>query len=322
MFDHIVGNEWNKEFLEKSIREKSYSHAYLFCGPSGIQKTDMAMAFAQGIFCTAQENRPCGICPSCVKINKGNHPDLHIIQPEEDKKSVLIQQVRQMQRNIAIKGYEGERKVYILRKAETMGDPAQNAMLKVLEEPEEGTILILVANSKSSILPTILSRCQILNFAPMSFAQFSKEWSQRESASREELEALYDLTQGKYGEALQLKDDPKTARDFQQIVSHLDQVVLGDLDKVFDITAYAAKQHMGDIELTDYLLIYFRNRMLASAEAKKSEGLTIGTINGIIEAILQFQNNIKSNLNMALQVENLLLKIQEADYGRSSGNTF
>lgn len=322
MFDAVAGNRRNKEILQKSLRENKYSHAYLFSGPIGTQKRDMAMAFAQGLLCSSPGPKPCGRCKACMKAEKGNHPDLYVIGPEETGGSLRIQQIRQMQRNIAIKPYEGDRKVYVLLKAETMGEPAQNAMLKVLEEPEEGRIILLVANSTGSILPTILSRCQILNFAPLSFEEFSIEWKKRRPMSQLDLESLYQRTQGRFGESIEVVENDKGTEDFQQISSLMDRVVQGDLDKVFEVTSYGASHHLGDIELSDYLLIYFRNKMVEEMEHAKNDGLTISVINDIIDAILQFQNNIKIHLNTGLQVENLLLKIQEAQHDRGSRSTF
>lgn len=325
MFDDVVGNDRTKELLMKSLNEGTFSHAYLFSGPVGTQKTTTAMAFAQGIFCTSEGSKPCGVCSSCDKISKGNHPDLHIIQPEEDKNSILIQQIRHMQRSISTKPYEGSRKVYILRKAETMGPPAQNAMLRVLEEPEPGTVIIIIANSRSSILPTVLSRCQLVHFAPLSYEAFAQAMEKHHPLSPQALGMLYNLTQGKFGEALSALEDDTAQRHVEQISLMLDKGLQGDLDKIFEITAYASDKHMGEIPLTDGLLIYFRNKMLERMDqntSEKTEGLTLDLINDIIEKILQFQINSKSNVNMALQVETLLLKIQEAYHDRSRRNTF
>lgn len=324
MFEAVVGNHRNKEILQNSLRDNSYSHAYLFAGPGGTQKNEMAMAFAQGLLCSGQGAKPCGRCKGCQKVEKGNHPDLHIIQPEDGSASLKINQIRQMQHSMSSKPYEGDKKIFILRKAETMGEPAQNAMLKVLEEPDKGTVLLLIANSTSGILPTILSRCQILNFAPLSFQEFSRVWSKRRAFSQEELESLYNRTQGRFGESLRVVEDDKGGEEFQRISLLLDQALRGDLDKIFEVTSYASTQHLGDIEFTDYLLIYFRNKMMGMLKDgvdSENEHLTICVINDIIDAILQFQNNTKINLNTGLQVENLLLKIQEEQHDRGSRNT-
>ena len=324
LFDEIVGNKGIKERLKKHLSDGTFSHAYLFYGPKGTQKTDMATAFAQGILCTDAKEKPCGCCSACLKVAKGNHPDLHIIQPAEDKEAIGIDQIRKMQRNIAVKPYEGDRKVYILRRMETVKEPGQNAMLKVLEEPEEGTVLILTANSRSSILPTILSRCQQMSFSPLTLEAFAQEWTKR-FGETQDLEFMYNLTQGKFGEALRIASDPKDAEDFRAISAALDKAMGGDVDHIFRITAYSEQRKMDAVTLTDHMLIYFRNKMLGGSIGNRQETtdcLTIEKIHDIIEKILQFQSNMQINLNTGLQVENLLLHIQEDSNDRGRRNTF
>lgn len=324
MFEEIVGNQSIKERLKKSLSDGTHSHAYLFYGPKGTQKTDMALAFAQGILCTDLHNKPCGQCSSCKKVARGNHPDLHMIQPAEDKEAIGIDQIRKMQRNIAVKPYEGDRKVYILKRTETMKDAAQNSMLKILEEPEEGAVLILIANSRSSILPTILSRCQQMSFSPLTYEAFSEEWRKRFGEDRD-LEFMYNLTQGKFGEALRIAAEPGEGEDFRMLSSAMDKAIRGDWDQIFRITARAEKRRMDGLVLTDHLLIYFRNKMLEKSAGNHQDGtdcLTIEKIHDIIEKILQFQSNMHINLNTGLQVENLLLHIQEDSNDRGRRNTF
>ncbi|MBF7096104.1 DNA polymerase III subunit delta' [Alkalibacter mobilis] len=314
MFEEIYGNEINKEILAKSVEEKKFSHAYLFAGPKGTQKMKTALEFAMSMFCREETDKPCRKCSQCIKIIKGNHPDVHIIETLEDATSIKISQIRGMQKNISLKPYEGDMKLYIINQCETMGDPAQNSILKVLEEPESGTVIILVANSKSSILPTILSRCQILNFAPMPQESFIKTMKKVKNLNEEDSRFLFHLTQGKIGEALDAVENPEKQENYKMIVSIMDKIANGNFENIFNLSKFVKERKMADIAVTDYLLIYFRNKLeeiLKNEACANTDYLNIEKINDIIEKIIDFQSNTKINLNMSLQIENLLLRIQE-----------
>ncbi|NTW71027.1 MAG: DNA polymerase III subunit delta' [Eubacteriaceae bacterium] len=312
MFDNIHGNELNKEILKNMINERKYGHAYLFSGPKGTQKRKIAIEFIKGIFCLSEGERPCHVCSQCHKIESGNHPDFHEIRPEDE--NIKIQQIRDMQKSMMIKPYEGDKKVYLVNSCESMGVPAQNSLLKILEEPSGSTMVILVANSKKSILPTILSRCQILNFNPLAKASFVTIMTDEYGTDADEADLLFQLTQGRIDEAGKMIRYPEKKNEYRIIEEHLDLLRKGNVEKIFDITKMAKEKGIDDIKLTDYLLIYFRNILINKAlkvENYDEDCLTIPEINDIIERIIDIQSNTKINVNMQLQVESLLLKIQE-----------
>lgn len=137
-------------------------HAYLFCGPAG-DKGAVADAFARALLCSSpRQGDSCGECRPCRQVLHGNHPDLHRIGPSGTV--IRIEQIRQMQRLVLYRSYQGGRKVFILEPAESMTAEAANSLLKTLEEPPANTVFVLVSDRPGACLPTILSRCQQFYF--------------------------------------------------------------------------------------------------------------------------------------------------------------
>jgi len=163
-FQQIVGQERAKSLLRNALAANRLAHAYLFAGPSGSGRLEMAQAFAQAIFCEMDGSDACGECLECRKVLHGNHPDLHVIQP--DGASVKIEQIRLLQRELSYRSSGAGYKVYIIEAAETMTTQASNSLLKFLEEPPSPVVAILLAPSAQAVLPTILSRTQLVSFVP------------------------------------------------------------------------------------------------------------------------------------------------------------
>ncbi|CAM3228638.1 DNA polymerase III subunit delta' [Sporolactobacillus spathodeae] len=159
--------------VEKVLRHAALrhelAHAYLFEGPRGTGKRDTALMLAQMLFCEAAEAfRPCGECRNCRRIASGNHPDVVWIRPEENAQTIKKEQVAFLLREFAYHGVESAHKVFILEEAEKLTVQAENSLLKFIEEPNPGTLAILVTSQIHQLLDTIVSRCQVLTFVPLS----------------------------------------------------------------------------------------------------------------------------------------------------------
>ncbi len=163
-FEQILGQERVKAILRSALSTRKIAHAYLFAGPSGSGRREMAQAFAQAIFCERGGADACGECLSCRKVMHGNHPDLHVITP--DGATVKIEQIRALQRELSYRSAGAGYKVYIIEASETMTTQAANSLLKFLEEPPAPVVAILLAPSAQAVLPTIVSRSQLVAFTP------------------------------------------------------------------------------------------------------------------------------------------------------------
>lgn len=165
-FQSIQGQERVKRILQNSLRTDKVSHAYIFTGPSGTGRRQMALAFAQALYCKVLPDDACGECLDCRKVEHGNHPDLHWVRP--DGASIKIEQIRELQKQFSYKAGTSGLKMYVLEDADKMTVQAANSLLKFLEEPNSRVVAILITDNGHALLPTIKSRAQWIPFTPMS----------------------------------------------------------------------------------------------------------------------------------------------------------
>jgi hypothetical protein len=161
LLSRIPGREGPKEYFRRAIERGRLSHAYLFVGPQGSGKSIFARELAKAFFCETGE--PCGVCPSCLGIEHGNHPSVNVYGPAPGKQIVDIDTVRELSEQTHYRTKKVL--VSILERADLLNEPAANALLKTLEEPPGDAVLILTARSAGSMLPTIVSRCHRVLFS-------------------------------------------------------------------------------------------------------------------------------------------------------------
>lgn len=166
-FQGILGQPQVRDFLRTSVRSDRVTHAYLFAGPAGSNKTQAAFALAQAILCpkgpSDAKGGACGACDNCTRALKRTHPDIHYYQPD-GANGYLVEQVREIVSDVSLAPIQASKKVYILDRVDLLGRSAANAFLKTLEEPPDDVVLILLGRTRESVLPTISSRCQIVPF--------------------------------------------------------------------------------------------------------------------------------------------------------------
>ncbi len=162
-FSGILGQPRVRDFLRSVVASGRISHAYLFTGPAGSNKTAAAYALAQAILC---EQGGCGTCDACRRVRRRSHPDVRYFAPE-GQGGYLISQMREILADVSLAPIQAKRKVYIIDRADLLGTAAANAFLKTLEEPPSGITVILLGRTRESVLPTIVSRCQVVAFSPI-----------------------------------------------------------------------------------------------------------------------------------------------------------
>ena len=182
------------EMVERTTRN-ALGHAYLFCGREGLGKFAFAESFAHGLLCEIRpaDGQACGSCRGCLLNASGNHPDLKLVSPEEERKSVVIDQIRELIEFFTLKAHYHGRKVGIIHPADTMNTAAANALLKILEEPPATALVILVANRPAQLPATVHSRCQRINF-PMPNWDVREQWLTAQLADRTQAPKIGDLT--------------------------------------------------------------------------------------------------------------------------------
>src|SRR3989344_4907934 len=180
----LVGHQKQWDFLRKKFELEKLSHAYLFVGEEQLGKKKLAKEFVKLINClSAQvdlsfEQKPCEICKNCQAIERENYPDALMVNLKSDKQEIEISQIREALNFLSYKSYYGSFKAVIIDGAEKMNQEAQNCFLKTLEEPKGKTILILISSHPEVLLPTIISRCQIIKFFPFEKYKISPQEQQ------------------------------------------------------------------------------------------------------------------------------------------------
>jgi DNA polymerase-3 subunit delta' len=207
-FKDILGHQRPITLLQRAIKNEKVVNSYLFLGNEGIGKKYVALQFAKALNCLGGEverEDSCDHCASCKKIASALHPDVLVIEPEGQY--IKVDQVRQMQRQLAYRPYEGRHRVCILTAADRMAPHIPNTLLKTLEEPPLHTVIVLLANSSRFILPTILSRCQPIRFNPLPIPLLSKWLMEGKGFSEAEAHLLASLSEGSPGKALEIQEE-------------------------------------------------------------------------------------------------------------------
>lgn len=222
-FSQIIGHDKQIKHLKNSIKKKQYVHAYIFNGPSGIGKKQVAKALMSSVLCLESDIEPCDICASCIKLKTDNHPDIMHIQPESG--SVKNQQVEDFQKFVNIKPYESNHKIILIEDADTMTTSAQNRILKVLEEPPSYVMVILITTNVNRLLPTIRSRCLGMNFQPVPPEKIASFVMDNYNVDRSHAKVIASFSKGSFDAALQMLESETLSEDRKLVEDLFESVV-------------------------------------------------------------------------------------------------
>jgi DNA polymerase-3 subunit delta' len=259
----VRGQHKAKKFLLTSLAKGKMAHAYLFKGPVGVGKKMTAQAFAALINCAApRNNEACGSCPSCKKFSIGGHPDLHLLAPQGA--GIKIDQIRALQKDLAYPPFEAQTRVVILPDIhDTMRRPeVANSLLKTLEEPPADTLLILTGDEAGGILPTILSRCQLVPFAPLSYLEVAGLLTP--SMPEDQALTLAAVAEGSPGRALLLHSHGllDQRREMIKTLTALQPDSPEAIDAVYGLASQAAELKENLDDLLDLLATWLRDLLL------------------------------------------------------------
>ena len=293
MFENIIGNTNIKTVLEKSIKQNKLSHSYLFIGTQGIGKKMIATEFAKMILCL-DDNKYCNHCKSCIEFDTNNNPDFVLISP--DGNNIKIEQIRDIQKRIQEKPIISEKKVYIIDNADLMTTEAQNCLLKTLEEPPEFAVIILIGSNSNTFLPTIKSRCTIMNFNKISDEEMTKYLREKCDVKNIDQNMLY-MYQGSIGKSLELKEKQEEYRNIENIINNINRYDLIDFINNAEIL-YKSKEEINDI--LDYINVILLNKA-------KDEYL----YSNCIQIVENTKKRLKQNANYDMSIDNMLFNIWE-----------
>lgn len=223
-FDRIIGQELAKRILRRAVLSQSPAHAYLFLGPEGTGKLATAVEFAKALNCEMpEEGSACGECPVCRMIDRGNTPDVRIWSPEG--KNTRIELMREMRTLAVLRPTRTKWKVNIIEQGDTLNEEAANCILKLVEEPPEFVINILLYCNRTRVLPTILSRCCVVRFTPVDLDELAERLVEDYGLEPDRARFLACYSQGCPGRAIRLMGDSQFARHREVIALITDTIV-------------------------------------------------------------------------------------------------
>lgn len=325
-FSDIVGQVQIREHMENVIATNKVSHAYILHGEKGMGKTYIANIFAMALQCESDGQVPCQMCHSCKQVLSKNQPDIiHVLH--EKINSIGIDDIRvQVNQNIGIKPYASPYKIYIIDEAEKMTTQAQNALLKTLEEPPVYGIIIILVNNLEMLLPTILSRCVVLNMKPVAEDRIKEYLMEEVAVPDYKANFAVAFARGNIGKAKALatsEDFDMIRREAITLMKYVDEMEIAEVIS----TIKKISEYKVDIdEYLDIIVTWFRDILLFKATndanhlifkeeihaikkaANKSgyEGIEI-----IIQAIDKAKARLRANVNFDLTMELLILTIRE-----------
>jgi len=237
----IFGHDWAVNLLNKHLITNQLHHAYLFSGPDGIGRRTLALRFAQAINCKNKDEQgnPCGECRICRQTMGMTQPDLSIIKCLEDKNSIMVEQIREVQHLLSLTPFEAQFRIALLLDFEKATTSAQNALLKTLEEAPNRVILLLTVDAIENVLPTISSRCEIMRLRPMNAQQLSATLESHWKIDTGDARLLAQVSGGRLGEALRYAQEPELLEKRKRYLDDL-MTLIGQ-DRV-DRLMYAEKQ--------------------------------------------------------------------------------
>jgi len=318
---HITGHATQLATLTQALEQDRLHHAYVFIGPEGIGKRTLALCLAKAIHCAESAHDFCGACASCVKIENRNHPDVRLIEPLAGKKDISIEQVRALEKELNYRAFSGQKKIAIIDPAASMNFSAQNALLKTLEEPPAGSMLILIATSAGGLLPTLLSRCLRLTFTPLTEADVTRHLVERKRMSAERAKLLASISLGSLGRAL----SPEMDEVGQKRAAWVDALAAARVSGGWaSFAEELAKDRAETLQFLDWLAEWYRdvlvyqatqgsgevsNRDLLEKLQGQAADLSVGKALRLRSRALAASARIRRNVNRRLALENLLAKI-------------
>lgn len=325
-FKHIIGQEQLVEHLQNAIKTGKVAHAYIINGERSSGKEFIAKIFAAALQCEEEGEKPCGKCRSCKQVVTQNQPDIITVLHEKPN-TIGVEDIRtKINNDIGIKPYSSPRKIYIMNEGEKMTVQAQNALLKTLEEPPAYGVIMILTTNLETLLPTILSRCVVLNMKPVADEKVKRYLMEEHHVPEYKADVCVAFARGNLGKAKALA----TSEEFDNIKNEAVTLLkyIRDME-IYEIVAAIKKIAQYQFEINDYLdilSVWYRDVLLFKATndanhlifkeeiqyiRKVADQSAYEGIEIIIDALEKAKARLKANVNFDLTMELLLLTIKE-----------
>ena len=325
-FKDIIGQEQLKEHLQNAIAMNKVSHAYIINGERSSGKEFVAKIFAMTLQCEKGGTEPCGECHSCKQAMSQNQPDI-IFVSQEKPNSIGVEDIRnQINNDIGIKPYSSPRKIYIMNEGEKMTVQAQNALLKTLEEPPEYAVILILTTNVDAFLPTILSRCVVLNMKPVADELVKKYLMSELHVPDYKANICVAFARGNIGKAKLLASSEEFEKVKEEAITLVKYINDMETNEIVKAIKKISEYKLDVNDYLDILSVWYRDVLLYKATRdvnslifrdelqqiiRVADRSTYEGIENIVNALEQAKRRLQANVNFDLTMELLLLTIKE-----------
>jgi len=265
---NLTGHEWAVDMLRKHIVHGTTRHAYLFSGPPGLGRRTLAVRFAQALNCTTplEAGIPCGQCRDCKQISAMQHADLTVVESDSDGGILKVDQIREVRKTLILKPYMSKYRVALFLRFQEANDNAANALLKTLEEAPSYAVLILTADNPEQLLPTIVSRCEVLRLRPLSVGEVQTGLENR-GLENSRAKLIAHISGGRMGYAIRLMENDALLEKRDERLNELLALLSASRVEKFKYADQLSKDKDAMRQTILFWLAYWRDVMLRTAGA-------------------------------------------------------
>jgi DNA polymerase-3 subunit delta' len=344
-FKPPINQERPIRILHTLLKNRTFPHAFLFTGAKGVGKQTAAVALAMALNCQREKSglkaenqakqdtdslsvksdyaafESCGVCKTCRKIESRNHADIIQIQPSGA--FIKIARIRELIDTLAMKPYEAKIRVVVISDAQAMNAAASNALLKILEEPPDRTMLVLIATQRSDLLPTIVSRCQHIGFNPITKNNLAVLLSEESGIAPETAESIAAMAKGSFSRAQAMVHHNWLKRR-EWLIDEVNALSLQKMSRLFALAQKLSGEKEIFSETLEVMKVWFRDLAIGQYDTGKiinqdiaakvkiaSERASTAELLSKFDAVQQTQNRVTANTNLRLTMEYLLIRLAQ-----------